>query len=192
MIRIALFASGNGSNAQVLMDRYAQNPDIQVALLLSDNPQAYALQRAEKMGVPAVAMTREQYRDGHWLAQTLREANIDLVVLVGYLKLIPAQMVAAYPHRIVNIHPSLLPKYGGKGMYGANVHRAVLANGEKESGITIHYVNEHYDEGEVILQQRLAVQPGWDADTLQQHIHQLEHEFLPRVVDKICTDIMRK
>ena len=187
MISLAIFASGNGSNAQAMIDYFAGHSLVEVALIVSDNPQAYVLERARLAAIPAITLSQEVWRSGTQLVHLMQHHRIHCIVLAGYLKLIPAELVRAYPQRILNIHPALLPKYGGKGMYGARVHQAVIVAGERESGISIHYVNERYDEGELITQQRLEILPGWTATDLQQAIHALEHRWYPPTVEKICT-----
>lgn len=182
--KIILFASGSGSNAQRIMEYFADHPQVEVAALFSNNPEAYALQRAKSSGVPAFAFSREAFRAGEVLQQVQR-LEPDLIVLAGFLWLLPAAFVAAFPNQIINIHPSLLPKYGGKGMHGQHVHRAVLEAGERESGITIHYVNEAYDQGTCIYQHPCPVAPDDTPETLAARVLLLEHEHLPRVVEEL-------
>lgn len=184
MKRIAILASGSGTNAQRLMEHFAGSSIAKVVLIGSDQPTAGVLQRAWDMGVPSYLFNGAQLKDGTLLRE-LQGQRIDLVVLAGFMRLIPAGMVQAFPQRIVNIHPALLPKYGGKGMYGEHVHRAVIAAGETESGITIHYVNERYDEGEHLFQTTCPVMPEDTAETLAQRIHALEHAHYPRIVEAL-------
>lgn len=184
MERIAILASGSGTNAQRLMEHFKDHPLAEVALVASDQPEAYVLQRAWDMGVMSYRFNGTQLKDGTLLRE-LQAQRIGLIVLAGFMRLIPAEMVAAYPQRIINIHPALLPKYGGKGMYGMHVHRAVIAAGERESGITIHYVNERYDEGEHLLQARCPVLPDDTPERLAERIHGLEHEHYPKVVERV-------
>lgn len=184
MQRIAIFASGSGTNAQRLMEHFATNPVAQVVLVVSDQPKAGVIQRAWDMGVPSYLFGAAQLRDGTLLRE-LRDQRIDLLVLAGFMRLIPAELVQAFPQRILNIHPALLPKYGGKGMYGMHVHRAVIAAGETESGITIHYVNERYDEGEQLLQVKCPVLPDDTPESLAERIHGLEHAHYPGVVERV-------
>ncbi len=181
MKNIAIFASSAGSNAQQIIDHFAGSDRARVALLLSNNPQAYALERARAAGVEAVVFDRAQLASGQVL-RLLEERGIDYVVLAGFLWLMPSELVAAYRGRIVNIHPALLPAYGGKGMYGDRVHEAVIAAGEKESGITIHAVNEHYDQGDILAQYKVAVTPDDTPETLAAKIHALEHAHFPIVI----------
>lgn len=182
MVRIAVLASGSGTNAQKLMEHFARHAEAEVALVGCDRPEAGVLQRAWDHGVPAYLFNGIQLRDGSLLRE-LQGFRIDLVVLAGFLRLIPADMVRAFPDRIINIHPALLPKFGGKGMYGQRVHEAVLTAGETESGITIHLVNERYDEGAHLLQVRCPVLATDTPASLAERIHVLEHEHYPKAVE---------
>lgn len=185
-IKIAVFASGNGSNAENICKYFAASGTAEVSLILCNNPGAYVLHRAENLNVPAVVFDGKQLEDGTVLS-LLRDNGIGFVVLAGFLKKIPDAIVYEYENRIVNIHPSLLPKYGGKGMYGDKVHEAVSAAKEKQSGITIHYLNEHYDEGDIIFQATCDILPGDVPDTIAAKVHALEYEYYPKVIDKeIC------
>lgn len=185
MIRIAILASGHGSNAQQLMERFHMHPGIEVALVGCDRPQAGVVQRAWDAGVPSYLFNRTMLNDGTVLKE-LQALQVDLVVLAGFLRKIPTAMVQAYPDRIVNIHPALLPKHGGKGMFGDRVHAAVIASGETESGITIHLVNERYDEGRILFQARCEVLPDDDPSSLARRIHALEHLHFPHVVEELA------
>ncbi len=187
MIRVAIFASGNGTNAQALIDYFKASNSVCIALLLSNRRDAFALERAAKEKIPAVLLTKDSSPEEQ-LAY-LREYHIDFVVLAGYLALVPQALISAYPRRIVNLHPALLPKYGGRGMYGEHVHRAVLQAQELFSGITVHYVDEHYDTGAMILQATCAVFSNDTPASLATRIHALEHYYLPRVVDLLCAAI---
>ncbi len=184
MKKIAIFASGEGTNAQRLMEFYKGSAKAEITLILTNKATAGVIARGEREGVPVHVLPKVAFEDGTAL-RILREAKVDFVVLAGFLLKISADIIASYPRRIVNIHPSLLPKYGGKGMYGSHVHEAVITNKEKESGITIHYVNEHYDEGEFIFQARCAVTEEDTTDTLAQKVHALEYEHCPQVVDMV-------
>lgn len=184
MIRIAVLASGSGSNAQRLIEHFAQHAKARVVLVGCDQPEAGVLQRAWDLGVPSYLFNGAQLKDGTVLKE-LQGQRIDLMVLAGFMRLIPAELVKAFPQRIVNIHPALLPKYGGKGMYGHHVHEAVVAAKEPESGITIHYVNERYDEGEPLFQAKCAVVPEDTPDTLAARIRALEHVHYPKVVENL-------
>jgi phosphoribosylglycinamide formyltransferase-1 len=184
--RIAILASGSGSNAQRLVEHFRGHPSTEVVLVGCDQPGAGVLQRAWDLSVPSFLFSGAQLRDGTVLRE-LQGQRIDLVVLAGFLRLIPADMVRAFPDRIVNIHPALLPKYGGKGMYGQHVHEAVIAAKERESGITIHLVNERYDEGEHLFQASCPVHPDDTPESLAARIHALEHAHYPQVVASLIT-----
>ena len=186
MRSIAIFASGSGSNAENINSWFLGSPLGKLALILTDNPNAYVLERAMGMGVEAIVFSALDLKSGQVLS-ILQNRSIDMIVLAGFLRLIPADMVMAYRRRIINIHPALLPKFGGKGMYGDNVHKAVLAAGEAESGITIHYVNEHYDEGDIIFQAKCSVSKSDTAQTLAEKIHALEYAHYPRVLEELLS-----
>ncbi|WP_192821939.1 phosphoribosylglycinamide formyltransferase [Rufibacter sp. LB8] len=183
---IVIFASGSGSNAQRLLEQFADHPRIQISALFSNNPDAFALQRAQNYGVPTAVFDRATLKAGEVQAQ-VEAYEPDLIVLAGFLWLLPAAFVQAFPNKIINIHPSLLPKFGGKGMHGQHVHQAVLDAQEVETGITIHYVNEHYDEGAPIYQERCPVQPDDTCETLAARVLTLEHQHLPRIVEELLT-----
>jgi phosphoribosylglycinamide formyltransferase 1 len=185
MMKIAIFASGSGTNAQRIIEYFANQHIAQVELILCNKPEAYVLERAKKLQVASLVFTKDEFYKSNSIANLLRDKKIEFIVLAGFLWLIPDYLIQAYPKRIINIHPALLPKYGGKGMFGENVHKAVIANGEKESGITIHYVNENYDEGDIIFQAKCGVEPFDTAETLAQKIHQLEHLHFPSVIHEI-------
>jgi phosphoribosylglycinamide formyltransferase-1 len=184
MIRIAILASGSGTNAQRLMEHFHGHALGEVVLVGCDNPKAGVIQRAWDHGVPCYLFNGALLKDGSVQRELLAQ-RVDLVVLAGFLRLIPADMVQAFPRRIINIHPALLPMHGGKGMYGHRVHQAVIAGGDRESGITVHYVNDRYDEGEHLFQARCPVQPGDTAETLAARIHALEHAYYPEVVERL-------
>jgi phosphoribosylglycinamide formyltransferase-1 len=193
MKNIAIFASGSGTNAENLI-RYFNGKEQTCAcvrLLLSNNPAAYAITRATNLGVPSRIFGRNDLYGSDAILQELRQQSIDLIVLAGFLWLMPEDVVNAFRRRIVNIHPALLPKYGGKGMYGMHVHRAVKAAGERETGITIHYVNGEYDRGDVIFQTTCSVSPSDTADDIAAKIHLLEQEHFPKVVEKIAVEIKK-
>jgi phosphoribosylglycinamide formyltransferase 1 len=185
MERIAIFASGNGSNAQRIIEYFRESAFVKTILVLSNNPSAYVLERAEILKVPHVVFSREElYQSGKILA-LLAEHETTLVILAGFLWLVPQNLLNAFPGRIVNIHPALLPKYGGKGMYGMKVHEAVIAAKEKESGITIHYVNDSYDEGQVIFQAKCPVSDHETPESLAAKVHQLEYRYYPEVIEMV-------
>lgn len=190
-LKLAVFASGTGSNAEVLIKYFAQHAQAKVALIVCNNPQARVLAKAEKLGVPTLLIEKGRFFQGDGYIPELRAAGIDFVVLAGFLWKIPPALVATYPQKMVNIHPALLPKFGGKGMYGANVHAAVLAAGETETGITIHYVNEHYDEGGTIFQARCPIVAGETPESLAAKVHALEHAHLAKVVEGVIKNVVR-
>jgi formyltetrahydrofolate-dependent phosphoribosylglycinamide formyltransferase len=182
---IAIFASGTGSNAQKIIDHFRNDAFVKVVLIVCNNPSAGVLTIAAKENIPSIIIEKEKFFLGNGYSDELKEKQIDLIVLAGFLWKIPSSLIKAWPNRIINIHPALLPRHGGKGMYGNNVHAAVIASGEKESGITIHYVDEHYDNGDVIFQAKCPVLPDDTPDSLAQRIHQLEHEHYPKVIEKL-------
>lgn len=184
MKKIAIFASGSGSNAENIIKTLANNPDITVDSVYCNVPDAYVLERSKKLHIPAFVFSREELKDPEKIAKQLRERRIDFIVLAGFLWLMPSHITAAYPNRIVNIHPALLPSYGGKGMYGSRVHEAVIAAKEEKSGITIHYVNDHYDEGNIIFQACCDITPEDTPDTLAQKVHALEYKYFPQIIIK--------
>lgn len=177
--KIAIFASGSGTNAEAIMRYFEHHESIAVTLLLSNNPDAYALKRAQNFGVEARIFNRLEFRETTTVLEWLEEKEITHIVLAGFLWLVPQYLTEAYPDRIVNIHPALLPKFGGKGMYGAKVHEAVRAMNEIETGITIHLVNEHYDEGRIITQVSCPVHINDTPVEIANKVHQLEHEHYP-------------
>jgi phosphoribosylglycinamide formyltransferase-1 len=180
MKRIAIFASGSGSNAENIITAFQNEADLEVVLLLTNNPDAGVIQRGHRLKTPVLVFGRKHFKEE--IVEILQERKIDWVILAGFLWLIPENLVKAFPKRIINIHPALLPAYGGKGMWGHHVHAAVVANQEKKSGITIHYVNEHYDEGETIFQATCEVHSDDSADTLAAKIHELEYRHFPEVI----------
>jgi phosphoribosylglycinamide formyltransferase-1 len=184
MKKIAIFASGEGTNAQSVID-YFKNSKVTIALIVCNNPKANVLNRASKNNIPSILIDREIFYNSDYILKKLQDSNIDLIVLAGFLWKIPDNILHSFPNKIINIHPALLPKFGGKGMYGMNVHKAVIEVGEKESGITIHYVNEHYDEGKIILQKKCDVSKNDNAETLAQKVLKLEHEWFPKVIEKV-------
>jgi phosphoribosylglycinamide formyltransferase 1 len=181
---LAILASGSGSNAEEIFKHFKNHPDIEVSLLLSNNPEAYALVRAEKFNVPTLAFTRPEFKDGSSILKALESRKITHLILAGFLWLIPDYLIQRFPNRIINIHPALLPKYGGKGMYGMKVHEAIKTSGELESGITIHEVNEKYDEGKIIFQTSCPVTSDDTPDTIAQKVHALEYAHYPKVIER--------
>jgi phosphoribosylglycinamide formyltransferase-1 len=183
--RIAIFASGSGSNAQKIMEHFKRSAVAEVALILTNNPEAYVLQRADNFEIPSHIFDRQEFYHTDDIIRLLKNLQIDLIVLAGFLWLIPPSLLQAFPNKIINIHPSLLPKYGGKGMYGDKVHKAILAAGEEESGITIHFVNEHFDEGEVIHQSRFKIESDDDLEMVKFKGQQLEHMHFAKVIENL-------
>jgi len=188
MHKLAIFASGNGSNAQRIAEYFANHTEIQICLIISNKSDAYVLERAEKLGIPALVFTAGEFREPAGLISKLQEYQIDAIVLAGFLLKVPDLLIQEFPGKILNIHPALLPAYGGKGMYGHFVHEAVIAAKESVSGITIHLVNEQYDEGEILFQKQCPVLHDDDADSLAARIHTLEHAHFPGVIEKWVMD----
>ena len=185
MRNIIILASGSGSNAENIIRYFAGREGVRVSHVLTNRSDAYVLERAKHLGVSTKVFDRTAFYDNSEVLDFLRSCQPDLIVLAGFLWLVPAALVEAFPQRIINIHPALLPAYGGKGMYGAKVHEAVVANGDVETGITIHYVNTRYDEGAVIFQARCSVDPGDSAEQVAQKVHALEYEHFPRVIEEL-------
>lgn len=184
--KIALFASGSGTNAENIIDYFSGNKHIKVDSLWSNKPGAYALTRAAKKGIPAFVFDRHQLYETNEIHDKLKERGIDLIVLAGFLWLVPENLVRNFT--IINIHPALLPKYGGKGMYGMKVHRAVVESGDKESGISIHFVNPVYDDGEIIFQARCPVCHGDTPEEVAKKVHNLEYKHFPAVIEQLLTN----
>ena len=182
---IAIFASGSGSNAENIIRYFQKNDSALVSLVLSNKSDAYVLERAHRLGVPCNVFTKEDWIAGDEILAVLQEYRIDFIVLAGFLVRVPDLLLHAYPDKIINIHPALLPKFGGKGMYGDRVHQAVVAAGEKESGITIHYINEHYDEGAIIFQASCPVLPSDTPEEVASKVHALEYAHYPHVIESL-------
>lgn len=183
-IRLAILGSGNGTNAQQISEYFAGRTDVEVACIIYNKRDAYIAQRAKNLGIEAHYFGRADFYENGNVLRYLQQKKVDWVILAGFLWLVPEPMLDAYPNRIINIHPALLPKYGGRGMYGHHVHEAVVAAGEHESGITIHIVDRHYDCGTTLFQARCTVTPDDTPDTLAAKIHLLEKEHFPRVIDE--------
>lgn len=181
---IVIFASGGGTNAARIMAHFEGSITGKVVLVVTNNPHAGVIEKAKAAAVPVEVMPRTVWKDGPSMLKLLQKVRTDLIVLAGYLKKVPDEIITHYADRILNIHPSLLPKFGGKGMYGMRVHEAVIEAGEKSSGITIHRVNERYDEGEIRFQASLEIQPDWDATRLQQEVLKLEHQHFPEIIEQ--------
>lgn len=184
-VRLAILASGSGSNAENIIRYFSVDKNVQIGLILSNKTEALVHQRALRLGVPSITLSKEILTDGSALSQILKNERIDFIVLAGYLLKIPVDLIAAFPNRIVNIHPALLPKFGGKGMYGEKVHQAVVDAKEHESGITIHLVNENYDEGSIVFQARCPVLPSDSAEDVAAKIHDLEYKHYPEVIGQL-------
>lgn len=182
---IAIFASGSGTNAENIIRYFEKNDSVRVLLVISNKADAYVLERARRLEVPCSVFLREDWVTGDKILLLLQQYHIDFVVLAGFLVRVPEVLLHAYPNKIINIHPALLPKFGGKGMYGDRVHEAVVAAGEKESGITIHYINERYDEGDIIRQFTCPVLPEDSAADVAGKVHALEYEYYPVIIDEV-------
>ncbi|MBK9509668.1 MAG: phosphoribosylglycinamide formyltransferase [Cytophagaceae bacterium] len=188
MKKLAIFASGSGSNAENIFNYFIENKEIEISLILTNNPQAGVIERANRMNIPVVIFNRNTFSKSDKIVELLKNQGIDWVILAGFLWLIPKNLIESFPEKIINIHPALLPKFGGKGMWGHHVHEAVVTQKEKESGITIHYVNEKYDEGKVIFQAKCTVNETDTADIVAEKVHQLEYEHFPKVIEKCVFD----
>lgn len=185
--KIALFASGSGSNVQNIIEYFADNEQVSVDSVWSNNPNAYALARAANFGTETFVFDKNELNNSDKVVKKLQERGVDLIVLAGFLWLIPVSLIRNFT--IINIHPALLPKYGGKGMYGSRVHEAVVENREKESGITVHYVNEKYDEGKIILQEKCDVLPSDTPESVAEKVHQLEYRFFPKAIEMVLKEL---
>lgn len=189
MKRVAIFASGSGSNAENIAKYFKGSDAVEISLILANNPEAYVLERAKKLGIESVVVTGKEFRAADKVLEILKERNIDFIVLAGFLLLVPAKLIEAYPGKIVNIHPALLPKHGGKGMYGDHVHEAVVAAGDTESGITIHLIDERYDCGTTFFQATCPVLPTDTPHDVAEKVHALEYEHFPRVIEEIIATL---
>lgn len=186
--KIAILASGNGTNAERIIHYFKDHPQAIVSLVLANRPDAYVLTRAANLNVPTHVFTREEMRDGGVLKK-LKDSSIDVVVLAGFLWLIPLSLVEEFRGRMINIHPALLPKHGGKGMYGDRVHQAVRDNNDTETGITIHLVNEQYDEGDILLQKTCPVELHDTIEDIASKVHALEYQYYPKVIESIVKNL---
>ncbi len=182
--RLAVFASGSGTNAEEIFIHFKNHPAIEVVLLLSNNPNAFALERARKFSIPTRVFTKQEFAEADPILKALQEKKVTHIALAGFLWMIPDYLIQAFPEKIINIHPSLLPKFGGKGMYGIRIHEAVKAAGEKESGITIHQVDANYDEGKVLFQAKCSIEDWQTPQQINECIHKLEYEHYPGVIEK--------
>lgn len=191
-VNVAIFASGTGTNAQQLINHFRNHSYIKIALIVCNKSGAGVLTIAQKENIPSLLIEKEQFFRGNAYVDELKQYKVDFIVLAGFLWKVPLPLVQAFPQRIINIHPALLPNYGGKGMYGRFVHEAVIAAKEKESGISIHYVDELYDHGQLIFQASCTIEAGDTADTLAQKIHALEHEHYPLIVEKVILELQNR
>ena len=189
MKKIAIFASGSGSNAQAIAEHFNKGEIARIACICSNSPKAFVLERARNLNIESYVFTRSDFYESDKVINYLDSKEIDFIVLAGFLWLVPSSLIKKYPNRIVNIHPALLPAYGGKGMYGMRVHEAVIANHENESGITIHYVNENYDEGSIILQDSCVITIDDTPETVAQKVHQLEYLHYPVTIEKLVKNL---
>ena len=185
--KIAILVSGTGTNAINIIEYFEKNSVADVVLVISNKTDALAVEKAQNKGVKTVVFNNESFKKNGAVLDYLMSQSIDFIVLAGFLMKIPNDIIHAYPNKIVNLHPSLLPKYGGKGMYGKHVHRAVIEAQESESGISIHFVNEEYDEGAIIFQAKVSVEKGDSVEVLAQKIQQLEHRFFPKVIEQVIS-----
>lgn len=186
-MNIAIFVSGNGTNCENLIRYFEHSNQVNCALVVSNKSEAYALVRAERLGVPTKVVSKEQLNNADVMMPLLQQYGIGFIVLAGFLPLVPNYLVNAFPRRIINIHPALLPKYGGKGMWGHHVHEAVKAAGERETGMTVHYVTPVCDSGEIIAQYRVSINPGDSVDDIAEKEHQLEMKYFPKVVEDVLS-----
>lgn len=187
IINLALFASGSGSNAENIATYFKNNPGINVKIIFTNNAKAGVVKRAQNMGVDCIVFNKDDFYKTNQVVSLLEQYQVDWIILAGFLWLVPKSMIAKFPNRIINIHPALLPKYGGKGMYGNKVHEAVIANREIESGITIHTIDEVYDRGSIIFQVSCPLTPDDNAESLAKRIHQLEYKHYPKVIENLVS-----
>jgi phosphoribosylglycinamide formyltransferase-1 len=186
MKKIVIFASGSGTNAENIIKYFEYKDIATVVAVFTNNPKAKVIERAGNFKIPAEIFSKEEFNQGKIL-QKIFDYAPDLIVLAGFLLKMPENIIESYPDRIINIHPALLPKYGGKGMYGMNVHKAVVENREKETGITIHFVNENYDEGNIIFQKKVTLLVSDTPEVVAEKIHELEQQYFPAVIDDLLT-----
>jgi phosphoribosylglycinamide formyltransferase-1 len=189
MKNVAIFASGSGTNAQAIIEFLHRGNVARVSCILSNNKDAYVLKRAESKQIPSYIFNRDEFYKSDQLVKVLEKHSVDFIVLAGFLWLVPEYLISLFTNRIINIHPALLPKYGGKGMYGMKVHQTVIEKGEKESGISIHYVNEKYDEGNIVFQATCKVDSNDTPEKLAEKIHQLEYTHFPRIVEELVSGL---
>lgn len=188
MKEIVLLASGSGSNVENIANYFKDSSEIKVSCVLTNKADAFVIERCQRLGLPVLYFNRGAFSKSNVVLKTLKSIDPDLIVLAGFLWKIPETIIDAFPKKIINIHPALLPKYGGKGMYGINVHNAVKENNEHETGITIHFVNKNYDEGATIFQEKVKVLPSDTPEAIAQNVHQLEYEYFPKVIEKVLNN----
>lgn len=181
-INLAIFASGNGSNAENIVQYFANNHSVNIKLILTNNPQAGVIDRIKKYNLELIVFNKIEFYDKDTIIDLLRQFDIDYIILAGFLWLIPQKMIDAYKNKIINIHPALLPNYGGKGMYGHYVHQKVVENRETKTGITIHIVNEEYDKGKILFQATCPVLQNDTAETIADKVHRLEYQYFPQII----------
>lgn len=189
MKRIAIFASGSGTNAEQIIRHFKNNKKAIIEVVMTNNPKAVVIERAKNLHTPSFIFTKEDFYQTDKIEKLLHRLKIDLIVLAGFLWLVPESLIKKFSGRIINIHPALLPQHGGKGFYGSKVHEAVISSGDKKSGITIHYVNEKFDEGKIIFQATCEIDENETAETLATKIHKLEHEHYPLVIEKVLDQL---
>lgn len=190
MKKIVLFASGAGTNAENIIQYFKNKQGVEVVAVFSNSPKAKVVEKAENLNVFVVVFTKEELEQGLVL-EKLNALQPDLIVLAGFLLQFPKNIIEAYPNQVINIHPALLPQYGGKGMYGMNVHRAIINNNETETGITIHFVNENYDEGNIVFQKSIALNEKETPETIAHKVHLLEHQYFPNVIEGILNNSIK-
>ncbi len=189
MKKLAIFASGSGTNAENITSYFKNNMNIKVSLILSNKKNAKVLDKAKKLDIPTFIFNKKDFFETDKISKKLSLESIDFIILAGFLLKVPKNLIAQYPNRIINIHPSLLPKYGGKGMYGMNIHHSIIKNKEEKSGITIHFIDENFDEGEIIFQNEIEINKNDTAEGLAQKIHLLEYKYFPKVIEKIVSKL---
>ncbi len=188
MKNIAIFASGSGSNAEAIVNYFREKGENPIKLILTNNPNAFVIERAKRLNIPCICFNRIDFYETLKISDILKENHIEFIVLAGFLWLFPSSLIKLYEGKIINIHPALLPKYGGKGMYGMNVHKAVVLNGETQTGITIHMVDEEYDHGKIIFQARCHIEPTDTPEKVAEKVHQLEYYYYPRIIEELVKD----
>ncbi|MBK8518701.1 MAG: phosphoribosylglycinamide formyltransferase [Saprospiraceae bacterium] len=191
MIKLAILASGGGSNANQIIKHFQNHPFISVVLIVTNNPSARVLNLARISRIPDIIITKDDIYKSDTFLQTLKEKEIDVIILAGFLWLIPSNLIEAYPDKILNIHPSLLPKYGGKGMYGHHVHDAVKTNGEQESGMTIHIVNKEYDDGNIIFQEKCSITESMSSEDIAKEVLKLEHKNYSKIIEQYISNVYK-